>query len=523
MIYTIINEKNKIDGVFERSNIMSDEMNKDIMKVETGTYAENDMHEIQQGVNQEVEQEVNQEVIMEATPVVSPEMNLGMNLGMNQSIYQESQQTVNFTNPDMDNNGKIKKIKVKKSSGAGKRFIKKSLAVVCSAAVFGLVAGAAFQVIENINEKDRSTKQSAVSMQPLNEFEDYGDNSSTNSSQDGAVVSTNTNVTATDVSGVVENAMPAIVAINSTATMTEYDFFGRQVENEVSGSGSGIIIGQSDEEILIVTNNHVVADATAVEIVFVDGTKSLATIKGTEPSSDLAVVSVNIKDLSEDTMSKIRVATLGDSKTLKTGEMAIAIGNALGYGQSVTVGYISALDRDVTVEDVSLNLIQTDAAINPGNSGGALLNAKGEIIGINSVKYADTNVEGIGYAIPISEAVPIINDLMNREELKEEDMGYLGIAGKNVEESYANAFGMPVGIYISEVSAGTPAEEAGLHKGDIIVGINSKTLETMQDLSNTLSYTRGGTTVTVNLKVLENGQYIDKNVDVTLGFRNTAE
>lgn len=495
---------------------MSDEMNKNIRNEETGTYEAYDQQEIRQEYSKE---EMKSE---ELNQVELGHKELDGVYRMNYSQIQGNNPDIQFQIPPVFEGNADRK----KSTGRGKRFVKKSLAVICSAALFGVVAGAAFAGIQSIGSQSDKSDASAVGMESLNEFEDYSKASDSiiESTQSGSVVATNTSITTTDVSGVVENAMPAIVAINSTATMTEYDFFGRQYENEVSGSGSGIIIGQNAEEILIVTNNHVVADATAVEIVFVDETKALATIKGTEPGSDLAVVAVNLEDLSKETQAKIRVATLGDSKQVKTGEMAIAIGNALGYGQSVTVGYVSALNREVKVlEGVSLNLIQTDAAINPGNSGGALLNASGEIIGINSVKYADTSVEGIGYAIPISEAVPIINDLMNREELKEEEMGYLGIVGKNVEESYANAFGMPVGIYISEVSKESAAGEAGLRKGDIIVGINGKTLETMMDLSNTLSYTRGGTKVTINLKVLENGQYIDKNVEVTLGYRNKSE
>ncbi len=202
--------------------------------------------------------------------------------------------------------------------------------------------------------------------------------------------------------------------------------------------------------------------------------------------------------------------------------MAIAIGNALGYGQSVTVGYISALNREVTVDDVTLNLIQTDAAINPGNSGGALINAKGEVIGINSVKYADTNVEGIGYSIPISQAIPIINDLMNREELKENQMAYLGISGKDVEKSYAEAFNMPVGVYIYKVSEGSAAEKSGLHQGDIITAFNGRSVSDMNQLMSILSYTKGGTEVTLTVNILENGKYVEKEIPVTLGFRTDS-
>lgn len=427
---------------------------------------------------------------------------------------------VDFIHAELNKENESIKRKEKKPAGKGKRFVKKTITLVSAAAVFGVIAGAAFQGVEYLQEHKQQDK-SVVGMESLGEYEDYNNDANNNTADDGSVVQTGatTAIVATDVSGVVENVMPSIVAINSTTTMTEYDFFGRQYESEVSGSGSGIIIGQNDDELLIVTNNHVVEDATAVEIEFVDESKALATIKGTEPSSDLAVLSVKLSDLAEGAKKSIRIATLGDSDQVKTGEMAIAIGNALGYGQSVTVGYISALDREVKTENVTLTLLQTDAAINPGNSGGALINARGEIIGINSVKYASTDVEGIGYAIPISDAIPIINDLMNREDLKEDEMAYLGITGKNVEANYAQAFGMPVGIIVYEVGEDTAAQKAGIVKGDIIVGINGKKLETMQDLSNTLSYTRGGTTVTMNLKVLQNGEYVNKDVEVTLGFR----
>lgn len=433
-------------------------------------------------------------------------------------LEQPMQFTENVGSEPVGNNKKGKN-----KSGKGKHFAKKAVVLISSAALFGVVAGTGFQGINYLVESSNHSKQSAVG-QTVDEFENYdNENQAQNAGNvqtTSAVVSSGTTFTnSTDVSQVVENVMPSIVAINSTATMTTSDFFGRQYEREVSGSGSGIIIGQNADELLIATNNHVIDSATAVEIVFIDDSKVAGTVKGAEPDSDLAVVSVKMSDLSENTINAIRVATLGDSTQTKTGEMAIAIGNALGYGQSVTVGYISALNREIKMDNTTLNLIQTDAAINPGNSGGALLNIHGEIIGINSVKYASTEVEGIGYAIPVSDVIPIINELMNREDLKESEMGYLGIRGKNVEAVYAQAFAMPTGIYVSEVYEGEAAEAAGIHKGDIIVGMNGKKLETMQDLSKTLSYTRGGTTVTINLKVLENGEYVDKDVQATLGFR----
>ena len=505
-------------------NIMiHNKTNQDIENINTSNYSAYDLHEIHRNHTNDYQEVINGSYRMNYDQL--QEYNQGT---INQRTINQGTINQGTINQRTINQGTINQVplvaevKNKKAPGRGKKFVKKVLALVSSAALFGVIAGAAFQGIQTLNYSKEKSPTSTIEKKPLGEFEEYDkDSNGIATEQTSSAVSTNAKITATDVSGVVENVMPAIVAINSTTTMTEYDFFGRKFENEVSGSGSGIIIGQSDEEILIVTNNHVVAGATAVEIEFVDETKAPATIKGTEPGSDLAVVAVNIKKLSKETQESIRVAILGDSHNVKTGEMAIAIGNALGYGQSVTVGYISALNREVTLDrNISLNLIQTDAAINPGNSGGALINARGEIIGINSVKYADTSVEGIGYAIPISEAVPIINELMNREDLNEEEMGYLGIEGKDVEESYANAFGMPVGIYISKIADDSAAQKAGLRKGDIIVGLNGKTLKTMQDLSNTLRYTRGGTTVTINLKVLENGEYIEKNIEVTLGYRN---
>lgn len=329
-------------------------------------------------------------------------------------------------------------------------------------------------------------------------------------------------VTADDVSSIAENIMPAIVSINSKFVETGTDFFYREYQYETEGSGSGIIIGQSSNELLIVTNNHVVSDATSVQVVFCDNETVAATVKGTDSSYDLAVVSVNASDLKKSTLAGIRVATLGNSDNVSVGEMAIAIGNALGYGQSVTVGYISALNREVTVDNVTRTFIQTDAAINPGNSGGALLDATGAVIGINSAKYADDSVEGMGYAIPISQAIPIINELMNRETLSEEEMGYIGISGQNVSKAYSASFSIPVGIYVSSVTENGPAANAGLHVGDVIVGFNGRSISTMEELQSILTYTRAGSTVTLSIKVLENGKYTDKSLEVTVGSRADA-
>lgn len=392
----------------------------------------------------------------------------------------------------------------------------KTLMFLMSAIIFGLIAGASFQgyiyfagVENNINYNDDISADTIVSKKE----------------QTGDVISigeVNDEIIAYDVSDVVENVIPSIVAINSKAVKTEYDFFGRPYSESVKGSGSGIIIGQNGSELLIVTNNHVVDGAEEVEIIFVDDVTATAVVKGSESRSDLAVLSVQLKDLTNKTKDIIKIAKLGDSKELKLGELAIAIGNALGYGQSVTVGYISALDRKVNVEGLNFALVQTDAAINPGNSGGALLNSKGELIGINSVKYASSNVEGMGFAIPISDAIPVINELMDRETLDEKDQAFLGIiltSARNVTEADAKRFSMPIGIYINEVVKDSPAEKAGLKQGDIIVGFNQKSVETIDDLINILSYTRAGEEINLITNVLDNGEYIEKVLKVKLSNR----
>lgn len=382
---------------------------------------------------------------------------------------------------------------------------------VAAAAVFGLVAGAAFQGYNALSGIGKSNTEVTGKT---------GGNTS-GSGDDVIAVETGTGQSNTsgDVSTVVDNAMPSIVAINAVLTNTTSDFFGRQFDEDVEGSGSGIIIAQNDSEILIATNNHVVNNAKTVNIVFADNTKAPATIKGSEPGKDLAIVSVKLSDLQEGTIDNIKIATLGDSKSVKLGEMAIAIGNALGYGQSITVGYISALDREVTVNNVTLHVLQTDAAINPGNSGGALLNSKGEVIGINSVKYVDENVESVGYAIPITDAIPVINELMNRTILDDRDKAYLGIAGKDVTQDYSQRFNMPVGVYVGEIKSGSAAEAAGLKTGDIIVSMNDITVETMADMQEVLGYTKAGSVGTIGIKALEDGKYVDKTINVTFDNR----
>ena len=270
---------------------------------------------------------------------------------------------------------------------------------------------------------------------------------------------------------------------------------------------------------MIVTNNHVVDNAEEIKVEFIDEYKANAVIKGADAGSDLALLEVSIGDLPEDTLNAIKVARLGDSDKLKAGEMVIAIGNALGYGQSVTVGYVSALNREITNQGVTLKLIQTDAAINPGNSGGALINISGEVVGINSLKFAGTRIEGMGYAIPISDAIPMINLLMNNKASKVTEMGFLGInaeTARNVTRDISAQFNMPVGIYINDVIQDSPAEEAGLKPGHIIVRFNNIKVETIDDLINILSYSKPGDEIVLGIMELQNGEYVEKSLNVTL-------
>jgi serine protease Do len=391
-----------------------------------------------------------------------------------------------------------------------------ALKFTAAAIAFGLIAGASFQGYylltqpkEQVHQNNNNTGLQATEVAQSSE-------------DDNKIVSTNTAAGAviTDVSDVVDKVMPSIVAINSTVNKVTHDFFGREYTQQAQGSGSGIIIGKNGTELLLVTNNHVIEGAQTVEIEFVDGSKANAEIKGSDASTDLAVLSVNLNDLSSETVNAIKVATLGNSDDVKAGEMSIAIGNALGYGQSVTVGYVSAVNREVTINEQTMTLIQTDAAINPGNSGGALLNSSGELIGINSVKYASQEVEGMGYAIPISNAIPMINELMNREVISKDEQGFLGIdaaTAQNVTELYAQRFNMPIGVYVNNVIENSPAEEAGLAQGDIITGLDNVKIETIDDLKETLGYKKAGQEVKLEIQKMENGKYVEKTLNVMLG------
>ena len=396
----------------------------------------------------------------------------------------------------------------------------KAVGLVASAAVFGLVAGG---VMVGVNTVANSYISSNV------ETKDnivIGNQTDTKSESESTAAPA-TNLSNMDVSTIVDKAMPSVVAIYGKAEITQNSFFGTQ-SYEAQSSGSGIIVGKTDTELLVVTNNHVIADTDSLEVEFNDGTKAAASVKGGDSDNDVAVVAIKLSDLSEDTLSKISIANIGDSNDIKVGQGVVAIGNALGYGQSVTVGYISALNREVKTEGgTSRNLLQTDAAINPGNSGGALLNMKGEVIGINSAKYSDTDVEGMGYAIPISAVKDLIAELSSKETrtvVAAENQGYLGIQGKDIDEEMAKAYDMPQGIYVYKVVEGGAAASSDLKAKDIITKFDGQSVRSMESLKNMLTYYESGKTVDLTVQRLdESGNYVEKTVTITLGKRETTE
>ena len=395
----------------------------------------------------------------------------------------------------------------------------KAVVVTGCALLFGVVSSATFLTTNMVGSKVLGLEQKTTK-------------EVSNTTQNKASLSKASSVITSDVSNVVESVMPSIVSITNMSVQQVQSFFGGTSQQEVTSAGTGIIIEQTDSELLIVTNNHVVADSNQLTVTFDDQSSVEADIKGTDSAHDLAVIAVQLDKISDDTLDKISVATLGDSTKLKVGEPAIAIGNALGYGQSVTTGVISATDRESQTTDSAtgettgssdVKLIQTDAAINPGNSGGALVNANGEVIGINSAKLIGEDVEGIGYAIPISDVTDIITNLMNQEtktKVSEAERGYLGITGLDVEDSDSQRYGMPTGVYISEVSRGGGAADAGITKGSIIVGFNGITIDSMESLQEQLQYYKKGEKVTLTLQVPgDGGEYQEQTVDVTLGSK----
>lgn len=391
----------------------------------------------------------------------------------------------------------------KKKSGTGKKLAK----LVGCALIFGLVAGVAMSGVSTI--KDRLTPSSTKRIE------------TTTSEKSGSTADSSGNTVPPDISGVIDSVMPSVVSITSTIQSTSYFGYGTQ---ESEGAGSGFIIAETDDKLMIATNNHVVSGSTKLTVGFVDGETADAEIVGTDSYGDLAVISVKLDDIKEETASKIKIAVLGDSSELKVGQSVIAIGNALGYGQSVTTGVISAKDREVSFTDGTMTLLQTDAAINPGNSGGVLINLNGEVIGINNAKLADTDVEGMGYAIPITTAKTTLDDIMNTGSIKKEDMAFLGIVGKTIDSTYSQALGIPSGAYVTQVIEDSPAEKAGINAGDVIVKIDDSEITSMEGLKGKLNLKKANTKVTITIKrANQNGEYKEKEVEVTLGRNGDYE
>lgn len=383
---------------------------------------------------------------------------------------------------------------------------KKAAKLVASAAVFGLVAGACFVGVSVAKDKLYPSTADRI------------ETTSGTTSAKSETSSSGSSSSSSNVASVVNEVMPSVVSITSTIQSSNYYGFGTQ---ESEGAGSGFIVAKTKDNLMIATNNHVVSDATSLTVGFADDTTAKATVVGTDSSADLAVISVKIKDIKDSTASKIKVATLGSSDDLKVGEEVVAIGNALGYGQSVTTGVVSAKNREVSLTDGTMNLLQTDAAINPGNSGGVLINIDGQVVGINNAKLEDTSVEGMGYAIPITTAKTILTDLMNASSVSTKDAAFLGVVGRDINESYSSALGIPSGIYVSQVVSGSPAEKAGISAGDVITKFEGNNVSTMSGLKEKLALKKANTKVKITFKrANQSGTYEEKTVTVTLGKKS---
>lgn len=383
---------------------------------------------------------------------------------------------------------------------------KKAAKLVASAAVFGLVAGACFVGVSVVKDKLYPSTADRI------------ETTSGTTSAKSETSSSGSSSSSSNVASVVNEVMPSVVSITSTIQSSNYYGFGTQ---ESEGAGSGFIVAKTKDNLMIATNNHVVSDATSLTVGFVDDTTAKATVVGTDSSADLAVISVKLSDIKDSTASKIKVATLGSSDDLKVGEEVVAIGNALGYGQSVTTGVVSAKNREISLTDGTMNLLQTDAAINPGNSGGVLINMDGQVVGINNAKLEDTSVEGMGYAIPITTAKTILTDLMNASSVSTKDAAFLGVVGRDINESYSSALGIPSGIYVSQVVSGSPAEKAGISAGDVITKFEGNNVSTMSGLKEKLALKKANTKVKITFKrANQSGTYKEKTVTVTLGKKS---
>lgn len=407
------------------------------------------------------------------------------------------------------------------------KWAKKIGAVALSAVLFGGVAGGVFTGVTyatGATAKAKATQTESDSSQQTTTTKLQTATASTSTAS-------STSSGSMDVTSIVQSAMPSIVAITNKSVQEVQNYFsmfsrgGGTQEQEVESQGSGIIIGQNDSELLIATNNHVVEGADTLSVCFADDNACEATVKGTDSDNDLAVIAVKLSDISDDTMSQIKIAEIGDSNQLQVGEQVVAIGNALGYGQSVTTGIVSAVNRQLEDSNSENGFIQTDAAINPGNSGGALLNMQGQVIGINSAKLASTEVEGMGYAISMNDAYDTIEELMNettRTKVSDDEKASLGISGTGVSDEAAEAYGIPSGVFVSQVTEGGAAEQAGITANSIITAFDGKSVSDISELKSRLEYYKAGEEVEVTLQVPDGNGYTEKNVTVTLGKADSS-
>lgn len=425
---------------------------------------------------------------------------------------------------DREFSGDSRKHEKNKKPSSGKRMMRRAAGITAAAVLFGTVSGGVMTGVNYIGSRLMNMTGITADVQEQSQAATEAQETAPNTMPGS--VSTTTVSTVTDVSAIVEKAMPSIVAITDTMTIQQRDFFGRTQAYQTQSSGSGIIVGKNDTELLIATNNHVVAGSTDLTVTFSDNKDVSAAIKGTDSATDLAIIAVKLSDIPSDTMSKIQIAAMGNSDDVKVGQQVIAIGNALGYGQSVTVGYVSALDRQITDENgIVHTYIQTDAAINPGNSGGALIDLQGNVIGINAAKTASTEVEGMCFAIPISHAQEILGGLMTkktREAVDEASQGYLGIQGTNIDAGTSQAYGMPVGVYVYKIVPGGAAASSDLKEKDIITKFDGQSITTMEELKDMLTYYEGGSEITLTVQSLVNGAYVEHEVSITLGTKAAA-
>ncbi len=439
------------------------------------------------------------------------------------TTYQPEQSVFTTEESATSKKKKAKKEKSQRSSTKGSGIIRRGLVMAGCGILFGAFAGASFYgimgatgVLDNITQYNKNAVSNNVT---YNQQE----------SQSGIklINTDDVKVVASDVAAVVEEVMPAMVSIVNKYTVTG-SFFGQQYQEQKQSRGSGIIVAQNDDELLIVTNYHVAAQATTLEITFIDETVANAQIKGVDSEMDLAVLAVQLEDLKAETLKNIAIAQMGDSDSLRLGEPVIAIGNALGYGQSVTNGIVSALNREITMSDGSTGTyIQTNAAINPGNSGGALLNINGQVIGINSSKIGGSAVEGMGYAIPISAATPIITELMERqtrrEEVEESEAGYMGVTLQEVTSQISQTYKMPRGVFVYSMVQDCAAQKAGIIVGDVITKLEGERIQSYSELQDVLKYYAAGDVVQITIMRQENGEYVEHEYEMTLGKKTDSK